>query len=253
MNSEKERVWNKIKGIISNLNQRNNLTWCFKEPVDEILHSAPGYYKVVRDPQDLGTIFSRLQSNYYRDPSEVMQAVKTMIDNCYLYNGPDNFMRETAKKFWTSWMDRWSKSNIDHSWSFAMVEEATRQALDELSPAGHAPFHSSSSDVSAVSAVSTGQGMKPRGRDLVDPDPSGDGNGQGRALRRDDDGDEAGIVEGGEDREDRKEFERGKEGKPLRTTTPPSSSSVSEYVEGMEIDPDTPLPVPSSVGIPSSV
>ena len=36
--------------------QKNRAALLFSQPVDEALDGAPGYYKVIKEPMDLGTV-----------------------------------------------------------------------------------------------------------------------------------------------------------------------------------------------------
>ncbi|XP_043087799.1 bromodomain-containing protein 3-like [Puntigrus tetrazona] len=46
------------------------------------------YYKIIKQPMDMGTIKKRLENNYYRSASECLQDFNTMFTNCYIYNKP---------------------------------------------------------------------------------------------------------------------------------------------------------------------
>ena len=55
--------------------------------MDEARHSAPGYYAVIANPQDLGSIRSRLEGGrHYSSPLQVDRDVRQMVHNAQTYN-----------------------------------------------------------------------------------------------------------------------------------------------------------------------
>lgn len=50
------------------------------------------YYKIIKQPMDMGTIKKRLENNYYRSASECLQDFNTMFTNCYIYNKVSQFV-----------------------------------------------------------------------------------------------------------------------------------------------------------------
>lgn len=44
------------------------------------------YYKIIKQPMDMGTIKKRLENNYYWNAQECIQDFNTMFTNCYIYN-----------------------------------------------------------------------------------------------------------------------------------------------------------------------
>ncbi|XP_056596972.1 bromodomain-containing protein 2a isoform X1 [Triplophysa dalaica] len=67
---------------------RHHFAWPFHEPVDASKLNLPDYYKIIKQPMDMGTIKKRLENNYYRSAGECMQDFNTMFTNCYIYNKP---------------------------------------------------------------------------------------------------------------------------------------------------------------------
>eukprot|EP00198_Chlamydomonas_reinhardtii_P000896 XP_001690231.1 Ring3 protein [Chlamydomonas reinhardtii] len=82
-----DRSWRALKGAVNYVWQQNLVSWCFKEPVDEARHSAPGYYAVIANPQDLGSIRSRLEGGrHYSSPLQVDRDVRQMGNQALLAN-----------------------------------------------------------------------------------------------------------------------------------------------------------------------
>ncbi len=60
----------------------------FRTPVDPVLLQIPDYPKIIRHPMDLGTIDSKLNAEVcqYTHPNQVINDVRTVFRNCYIYN-----------------------------------------------------------------------------------------------------------------------------------------------------------------------
>lgn len=91
------------------INAMHNLTdiWPFKYPVTA--EEAPDYHDVIKDPIDLATIQTRLDTmQYYITQSIFFADIKRMLDNCKLYNNQDttyyrcavNVERALCEKGW---------------------------------------------------------------------------------------------------------------------------------------------------------
>lgn len=73
----------------------------FNEPVDPKKQNIPNYHKKIRNPQDLGTIYKRLQQNEYKTVVDWEKAIDTVWINAETYNGKDSyiaFMAQHMKK-----------------------------------------------------------------------------------------------------------------------------------------------------------
>ncbi|MED6261095.1 Bromodomain-containing protein 2 [Characodon lateralis] len=67
---------------------RHHFAWPFHEPVDAYRLNLPDYYKIIKQPMDMGTIKKRLENNFYQSAGECIQDFNTMFTNCYIYNKP---------------------------------------------------------------------------------------------------------------------------------------------------------------------
>uniref|UniRef100_A0A3Q2DAJ8 Bromodomain-containing protein 2 n=1 Tax=Cyprinodon variegatus TaxID=28743 RepID=A0A3Q2DAJ8_CYPVA len=67
---------------------RHHFAWPFHEPVDAYRLNLPDYYKIIKQPMDMGTIKKRLENNFYQTAGECIQDFNTMFTNCYIYNKP---------------------------------------------------------------------------------------------------------------------------------------------------------------------
>lgn len=66
---------------------KHTSSWIFLEPVDPIKLNIPDYFDIVKEPMDLSTIRTKLNSNQYMRATEFVRDVTLMFDNCILYNG----------------------------------------------------------------------------------------------------------------------------------------------------------------------
>ena len=71
----------------------------FNEPVDKV----PGYYKKIKNPQDLGTIYGRLTRGEYKSVANWEKDIETVWSNAGTYNGKDSYIfmlaEHMAKEF----------------------------------------------------------------------------------------------------------------------------------------------------------
>ena len=65
----------------------------FSNPVDE---SYIDYYKIISNPQDLGTILKRLNNNEYKSVSKWEEDINTVWSNAEKYNGKNSFVNFLA-------------------------------------------------------------------------------------------------------------------------------------------------------------
>ncbi|EPB84066.1 hypothetical protein HMPREF1544_09197 [Mucor circinelloides 1006PhL] len=81
----------KCRRVINKLN-KSSAALPFTVPVDEELDGAPGYYKMITHPMDLGQIKSKVENKEYKLFSQFEDDVRLMLSNCFKYNGPGTFV-----------------------------------------------------------------------------------------------------------------------------------------------------------------
>ncbi|XP_052790647.1 bromodomain-containing protein 3-like isoform X2 [Mya arenaria] len=67
---------------------KHQFAWPFQVPVDPVKLNLPDYYDIIKQPMDLGTIKTRLETMYYHSAKECIQDFNQMFTNCYIYNKP---------------------------------------------------------------------------------------------------------------------------------------------------------------------
>ncbi|XP_041958865.1 bromodomain-containing protein 2b isoform X1 [Alosa sapidissima] len=89
-----------LKGVVKTL-WKHQFAWPFQAPVDAMKLNIPDYYKIIKNPMDMGTIKRRLENGYYYNAQECIQDFNTMFTNCYIYNKPGDdivLMAEALEK-----------------------------------------------------------------------------------------------------------------------------------------------------------
>ena len=68
----------------------------FYDPVDEIKHQAPDYYRIIKSPIHFSLITHRLSNKYYSTYQQFYDDVNLLFNNAKLYNLSDNIVHQTA-------------------------------------------------------------------------------------------------------------------------------------------------------------
>lgn len=69
----------------------------FLHPVDPIALNVPDYLDVIKNPMDISTLQTNLNSNKYNTKDEFIKDVQLIFSNCYTYNGINSQISEMAK------------------------------------------------------------------------------------------------------------------------------------------------------------
>ncbi|KAG2425369.1 hypothetical protein HXX76_013783 [Chlamydomonas incerta] len=125
-----DRSWRALKGAVNYVWQQNLVSWCFKEAVDEARHSAPGYYAVIANPQDLGSIRARLEGGrHYTSPLQVDRDVRQMVHNAQTYNSAGHAVHKAADDLLKLWAEQWEARRVGVLWEAAQAAAAGNSAL----------------------------------------------------------------------------------------------------------------------------
>lgn len=67
--------------------QKDPDAWAFQTPVDPEQLGLPDYFKIVKNPMDLSTIYKKLCEDFkYSNPQEFVDDMWLMFNNAWLYN-----------------------------------------------------------------------------------------------------------------------------------------------------------------------
>ncbi|XP_014220698.1 bromodomain-containing protein 3-like isoform X2 [Trichogramma pretiosum] len=95
---------------------KHQFAWPFQQPVDVNKLNLPDYYKIIKNPMDLGTIKKRLENNYYWSSKECIQDFNTMFTNCYIYNKPGEdvvVMAQALEKLYLTKIAQMPKDEVE--------------------------------------------------------------------------------------------------------------------------------------------
>jgi E1A/CREB-binding protein len=84
-------MWSILKLLIDDEKHNRQI---FNEPVDDRI--VLGYYTVITNPMDLGTIRCRLEDGYYATIHDFKKDVLLVFENAKIYNKPDHFVHKAA-------------------------------------------------------------------------------------------------------------------------------------------------------------
>jgi bromodomain-containing factor 1 len=108
----------------------------FMHPVDPVALNIPTYFKVIKNPIDLSTITSKLDSGQYESSKDFEADIRLMFRNCYKFNpegSPVNHMgHQLENVFDHEWAkkDRWVS---DHTVSTAASPDSSAESEQEES------------------------------------------------------------------------------------------------------------------------
>ncbi|KNE56195.1 hypothetical protein AMAG_02029 [Allomyces macrogynus ATCC 38327] len=78
--------------------------WPFLEPVDG--NQVKDYYDVIKEPMDLRTLETHIESDHYKSIGEFTHDVKKIFNNCRQYNDPSTTYFKSANRLETFFHDR---------------------------------------------------------------------------------------------------------------------------------------------------
>lgn len=79
----------------------------FLAPVDAVALQIPDYYKIIKQPMDLGTVDQKLKEQQYATADEFYADVKLVFKNCYKYNGMDSPVAKLAQQLERVFDKKW--------------------------------------------------------------------------------------------------------------------------------------------------
>uniref|UniRef100_A0A0D9VHX5 Bromo domain-containing protein n=1 Tax=Leersia perrieri TaxID=77586 RepID=A0A0D9VHX5_9ORYZ len=79
----------------------------FNSPVDVVKLNIPDYFQIIKNPMDLGTIRSKLDSGAYTSPSEFAADVRLTFSNAMTYNPRGHDVHIMAVQFNKMFESRW--------------------------------------------------------------------------------------------------------------------------------------------------
>ena len=68
----------------------------FSHKIDENIDQAPGYYDIIKNPMDLGTIMEKVENGMYKNIKEWISDVMLVFSNSILYNTEKSYVAIAA-------------------------------------------------------------------------------------------------------------------------------------------------------------
>ncbi|CAN6444241.1 unnamed protein product [Victoria cruziana] len=87
--------------------------WVFNTPVDVKGLGLHDYHSIIKHPMDLGTVKSRLNSNWYSSPTEFADEVRLTFRNAMTYNPKGHDVHYMAEQLLKLFEDRWRMVEAD--------------------------------------------------------------------------------------------------------------------------------------------
>lgn len=110
---------------------RHKHGWIFNNPVDVEMLNLHDYYSIIKHPMDLGTIKSRLNSNFYQSPREFAEDVRITFNNAMTYNPESQDAHIMAASLLKIFEEKWPAIEAEFTVpSYAMPLKKTPPPLD---------------------------------------------------------------------------------------------------------------------------
>jgi len=111
----KMKLWQNCTRIIADLLKNNNTKLYFGEPVRGDYY--PGYYEIIKEPRDLGTIKKNLDSRtHYKNIYELRDDVRLCFENCRMFNPQGHQVRNFGDSASNTFEKKWAQKNVEAEW-----------------------------------------------------------------------------------------------------------------------------------------
>ncbi|KAJ3267166.1 hypothetical protein HDU77_005369 [Chytriomyces hyalinus] len=104
----------------------------FSEPVDPVKLNIPTYFTVIKKPMDLRTISRKLESGTYRDHKDFRSDVELMLNNCFTFNVPGDWVFLQGKGLEAVFLAEWKQVNWDNLNAAKPPRQIIEEALAKL-------------------------------------------------------------------------------------------------------------------------
>ncbi|XP_068653774.1 transcription factor GTE4-like isoform X2 [Aristolochia californica] len=89
--------------------------WVFDKPVDVKGLGLHDYYTIIKNPMDLGTVKSRLESNWYKSPREFAEDVRLTFHNAMTYNPKGQDVHIMAENLFKMFEEKWTAIELEYN------------------------------------------------------------------------------------------------------------------------------------------
>lgn len=84
------------------------ISWPFRNPVDAAAWGATDYYDIIKNPMDMTTYERKLYNYEYDSENDLVNDIRLMFKNCYIYNPPDHLVHNLGKEFEQVFEKQWA-------------------------------------------------------------------------------------------------------------------------------------------------
>ncbi|XP_059301305.1 transcription factor GTE4 isoform X1 [Lycium ferocissimum] len=88
--------------------------WVFNQPVDIKALGLHDYFDIIKNPMDLGTVKSRLETNRYTSPKEFAEDVRLTFQNAMTYNPKGQDVHMMADQLNKIFEEKWAPIEADY-------------------------------------------------------------------------------------------------------------------------------------------
>ncbi|KNC99009.1 uncharacterized protein SPPG_05959 [Spizellomyces punctatus DAOM BR117] len=92
--------------------QRHPNAQAFLQPVDPVALNIPQYFDIIKRPMDLSTIQKKLESGEYKASDEFRDDVNLMLNNCFRFNLPGDWVYEQGKGLEAAFKKDWKSLSL---------------------------------------------------------------------------------------------------------------------------------------------
>ena len=125
----KGKLWQNCTRIIADLLKNGNTKLYFGEPVRGDYY--PGYYEIIKEPRDLGTIKKNLDSRtHYKNIYELRDDVRLCFENCRMFNPQGHQVRNFGDAASNAFEKKWAAKNVEAEWEGELQRH--KLAMDRL-------------------------------------------------------------------------------------------------------------------------
>lgn len=110
--------------------------WVFNQPVDTEGLGLHDYFDIIKNPMDLGTVKSRLETNLYKSPKEFAEDVRLTFQNAMTYNPKGQDVHMMAEQLAKIFEEKWPTIEADYmrELRLSMDSEASLQTPRSKKP-----------------------------------------------------------------------------------------------------------------------
>ncbi|XP_070009081.1 transcription factor GTE4-like isoform X2 [Nicotiana tabacum] len=88
--------------------------WVFNQPVDTKGLGLHDYFDIIKNPMDLGTVKSRLDTNCYKSPKDFAEDVRLTFQNAMTYNPKGQDVHMMAEQLSKIFEEKWATIEADY-------------------------------------------------------------------------------------------------------------------------------------------